>query len=232
MDKTKRKALIIGAVLLLLILGGAGFFAHRIFSRPVQHEELLYQDKTYYSTALLQPNTVLDDKTETLSFPNAKLLEKKTEKDMEIWSFNSVPAQKVLVTKTSGNSYSTWTSTKLDTAEEAFKFLEPRYLQYRVYDDNGENSVLKKMSKDNQEKLIKGLTELIQTKAQKSLFSNLTKKDGYISTKEIYLALDEKEDVLIQPSLVKKSDTTYLQFSGDDTFSYWKVSDDLLNLLK
>ncbi|CAJ1224975.1 hypothetical protein [Lactococcus lactis] len=219
----------LGLITLFLIIGAFTYF--KFFYNPVEkHDTLNYQSQKYYSTGFFTPNSNMKNE-----FIDASLISRPNKGEVkEIWKLNTISSKKLIITKNSDNSFITWTNRKIDTAKEALEFLNPQFLQYRVYDKKGtfETSQLKNTSENNQKRIVASLKKVVSNRPKYRLVTNLGADKSYVSTNEIYLFADANESISMQASLSRKSGEVYLEFAGEENLSYWKVIPDNLRNLK
>ncbi|MGM9885980.1 MAG: hypothetical protein ACI31W_01895 [Lactococcus sp.] len=207
-------------------------------------EKTIVQGQTYYMSPYFRLNYTVKDDDSHLTIYDATYLRKKTEKSKaEYWKFNKIPQEKMIAeiefkgAKKKDDGYNLmsaiWVSKNMKKGHENLEFLNPKYLEHRVYPKSGNfhESSLKKMDEKNQAKLIAALKKVT---AQKPKYGILDSDLGRVkSTDEIYLYNEKDCSVSMQASVVTIYDgTSYLSFSGDAYAEQWKLDKETLKLLK
>ena len=121
----------------------------------------------------------------------------------------------------------TWVSIKLKNAEEAFDFLNLKYLSYIDYD--GEKMISKQMEYEKQKEVIRIMRQIIDKKPD---FTRMSTIQGE-SVHEIYFNNDKSQSIALQASLLRiDNGKVYMSVAGDmGRICYWEASDELLKLL-
>lgn len=218
--------------ILLIILGIVWFFNYRTMDKFVP---FTYDGNQYYSTAYIGVNLSYDG-PETTIFGGANYIGsyKETEFDIDrenkLWTIKGTPQKRLLIEMTpdaQGASMRTWVSIKLKNAEEAFDFLNPKYLSYIDYD--GEKMISKQMEYEKQKEVIRIMRQIIDKKPD---FTRMSTIQGE-SVHEIYFNNDKSQSIVLQASLLRiDNGKVYMSVAGDmGRICYWEASDELLKLL-
>lgn len=220
-------------IILGLITSIIWFFGYRTIDNT---SSLNYNDNHYYSTAYIHPN-LSDEGKETSIFGGATYIGHYKNKEMnldtesKLWKIKDIPQNKLIVEMTpNGHSatFMVWGNKKLKNIKEAFDFLKPNYLSYLTYDNK--QSMVHQVEVNKQHEITYEVRKIIQRKPD---FSKLSTVEGK-SISKIYFNENSNQSLVLQTSLLEiKNKGTYMYFSGETgRIGYWKVSDELLKLLK